>query len=189
MISGVCAAGLCVCIKAGVIKTNEINDYACTDPLAPFGDISDKRIRCTNVGIIPAVFEMDKEECQKISYLLNNFKWTEIPLDSPRGDGESFILYVYDKKESFSLEFLPEYNTIKYSSESGEKKYTGISIDSYCDLQRLSNNYDKHKYFLPCKKDEAYGDSNKVIFLNYYLAWKDVMLKDGFSEDIFTKDE
>lgn len=185
VITGVCLAGSSIYLKNDKIKAEDVKtcDTAAAELKSPFGDISDNRIRFAYLGIDPEVFEIEKSECKEVSSLLNSFDWKEIPLDSPRGDGESFTIYVYDGKDSFELIFYPQYKNIEFISENEHKKYEGISDESYYELFSMAMDIDfKRTPFWSCNKEEAI-QGNKVN-VNYYLAWEDVLTEEGIKTNL-----
>lgn len=92
---------------------------------APFGDISNARIRLSNNGIVPCVFDADENTVKELAGVFNTSEWQEAGVDFPDGlDGEGVNVFINNNGEYFQLCFRAEnYVRIQTSKDTSTKLY------------------------------------------------------------------
>lgn len=91
-----------------------------TDVNAPFGDISNEKIRLMTTAYAPALLEISEDTTKKLADAFNFYTWEAIENETLVHDGgETFTFFVYNSGQPFRLTFYDE-NTVEY--ESGENK-------------------------------------------------------------------
>ncbi len=92
---------------------------------APFGDISNARIRLSNNGIVPCVFDADENTVKELAGVFNTSEWQEAGVDFPDGlDGEGVNVFINNNGEYFRFCFRAEnYVRIQTSKDTSTKLY------------------------------------------------------------------
>lgn len=89
---------------------------------APFGDISEARVRFTSPAYVPYLYEADADEVRSLAEAFNRSQWEEADADAPRPDGESALVYVNSGGQTFSLEFYGD-NTVAWENGGAVTRY------------------------------------------------------------------
>lgn len=97
-----------------------------TDENAPFGDISNEKIRLMTTAYAPALLEISEDSTKKLADAFNFYTWEAIweasNIETPVPDGESYTLFVYNSGQPFRLTFYAD-NTVEYESGENKTKY------------------------------------------------------------------
>lgn len=93
-----------------------------TDINAPFGDISNEKIRLMTTAYAPALLEISEDSTKKLADAFNFYPWETIDSETLAPDGEFYTFFVYNSGQPFRLTFYAE-NTVEYESGENKTKY------------------------------------------------------------------
>lgn len=109
-------------------ETSESQEEA---PAAPFGDISDGRVRFMTSAYAPYLLEADADAVKQLAEAFNSSAWEEADADAEIPDGEATAVYVYNNGQPFRLVFYGD-RTVDYESGGELLKYrfSGTAADA-----------------------------------------------------------
>ena len=158
--------------------TTEEESAACRN-IAPFGDISEARVRFTNAAYVPYLYEATAEEVSALAEAFNLAAWEEIPADTPlESDGETALVYVNADGQTYRLVFNPD-GTVECVHDGVTTKYKvseAASSAAYSGAQS-DNIYGR---LIPCKVEDLTADG----------VWKnsEIMPEKLFDEPALTEE-
>ena len=91
---------------------------------APFGDISNAKVRLSNNGIVPCVFDADENQVKELARVFNASEWQEVGVDFPETvEGEAVNVFI-NNGEYYQLCFRSEnYVRVQKFGETSTKLY------------------------------------------------------------------
>lgn len=111
-------------IPATDAEVSEVNDEVSEpESEAPFGDLTNDRIRLMTPAYAPYVYEISAEQVAEIAAGFNSATWEEIDVNTPYPDGESVSLYVGNDGQPFRLTFYGD-NTAECERDGILSRYT-----------------------------------------------------------------
>lgn len=144
------ALALCMAIIVAFSGCTLVNPTAAvpevnTTSTVPFGDISNAKIRLSNNGIVPCVFDADENQVKELARVFNASEWQEAGVDFPDDlDGEGVNIFVDNNGEYFQLFF----------RTSGYVKYQR-SGDTDTKLYKVSNEAEAAAWNIADPKDPS----------------------------------
>jgi hypothetical protein len=156
-----------------IVESSEPSAFA----MSPFGDLSSCKVRLSNAGIAPAVFEPREEKRKALLTALNEGDWNKISPDTPLPDGETELIYLKDGDRKFLLTLYGDH-TIAYSdSDTQNDARYEIDLDTENAVREA------------IKYDPEAGD--KLIYSTMYLydpinsVWDEEVPEDPSAVDVF----
>lgn len=104
-------------------EISEVNDVSEPASEAPFGDLTNDRIRFMTPAYAPCVYEISAEQVAEIAAGFNSATWEDIDVNTPYPDGESVVLYVYNDGQPLRLTFYGD-NTAECERNGSLSRYT-----------------------------------------------------------------
>lgn len=104
---------------------------------APFGDISESRIRFTSPAYFPYLYEASPETVKSLAEAFNVSEWEEIKSDIPRPDGECTLVYVNNNGQNIRLEFYGE--SVADCEINGKITKYRVSEDVFAAVYKAAN--------------------------------------------------
>ena len=125
--------------------------------IAPFGDISEARVRFTGAAYVPYLYEATTEEVSELAEAFNLAAWEELPVDTPLGaDGESALVYVNTDGQTYKLVFYPDGTADCVHDDITTKyKVSEVAVSAAYSAVNSENIYGR---LIPCKIDDLNED-------------------------------
>ena len=127
---------------------------------APFGDVSNGRIRFTSPAYVPYLYEISSDKVRQLAEVFNSGEWEETDVTGQLPDGESNLVFVENNDRKFRLKFYPDC-TVDCETDGSTVRY------------RVSEKVQNAVYSF-ADSDDIYGNLiwSKIEDLTAEGAWK-----------------
>ena len=91
--------------------------------VAPFGDISGRRVRCLSAAYAPYIYDAPAETVEELAEAFNLSSWDELNGENEQPDGENATIFVEGAENCFQLTFYGD-NTAEFRTNGVTKRYS-----------------------------------------------------------------
>lgn len=126
-----------------------------TEECAPFGDISEGRIRFMTSAYAPYLLDTSPDTVKELADVFNSSVWQEIDINTPLPDGETVTVYVYNNSQHFKLVFYGD-NTVDCEISGNTSRYK-VPEDVANIVYSAANPQDPvqlSRNLIPCKVED-----------------------------------